>query len=106
MAQSLFNGPHVAGDVSLTFVGRYISQLSVQATAIGTGNVSGQIIIEGSNTGNDWVPVAQLTVSGSGRATDGGMAQTNWEFLRARIVSLSADSVVCSMLTQGFHYGT
>lgn len=106
MAQSLFNGPHSAGDTSLTFVGKDISQLSVQATVIGSGAVAAVVLVEGSHTGNDWAPVCQLNLTGTGRATDGGMAQTNWEFFRARIVSITADaSLVCAMLTKGFAYG-
>lgn len=107
MAQSLFNGPHVAGDTSLSFVGKDISQMSIQATVTGTGAVAAVVVLEGSHTAVDWIPVAQLNLSGTTRATDGGIAQTNWEFFRARIVSISADSALnCVVLSKGFPYGS
>lgn len=65
------------------------------------------VVFEGSNTGNDWVPIAELKPSGTGRGTDGGMASTNWQSMRARVQSISADTqIVCAMTSRSFPYGS
>jgi len=109
MTQYLFNGPQQAGDVSLSFLGSSIQQISVEAAAVGAQGVavSGVVVVEGSNTGNDWIPIMQLTITGTTRGADGGIAQTNWQYLRGRIVSVSANTqIVCAMNSKGFPYGT
>lgn len=109
MTQYLFNGPQQAGDVSLSFLGRDIQQISVEAAAIASqgATASAVIIIEGSNTGNDWIPIMQISITGTGRASDGGIAQTNWQYLRGRVVSISnSTQLVCAMNSKGFAYGS
>lgn len=107
--QYLFNGPVSAGDVSPALPGRDISQVSIECSAIGKSGaaVSAVVVFEGSNTGNDWVPIAELKPSGTGRGTDGGMATTNWQSMRARVQSVSADTqIICAMTTRSFPYGS
>jgi hypothetical protein len=109
MPQNLFNGPQQAGDTSLAIVARDISQISVECSAAGSqgATVSAVVILEGSNTGNDWIPIVQLNISGTTRAVDGGIAKTNWSQIRGRVVSISdSTNLVCSIITRGFPYGT
>lgn len=107
--QYLFNGPASAGDTSLQFVAREISQVSIECAAVGANNaaVSATIVLEGSNTGQSWIPIAEAKPVGTTRASDGGIAQTNWQLMRARVQAVSDNTqVICAITTKGFPYGT
>lgn len=109
MTQYLFNGAQQAGDVSLSFLGRDIQQISVECAAVASQGAtsSAVVVVEGSNTGNDWIPILQLNISGTTRASDGGIALTNWQYLRGRVVSISASTqLICAMNSKGFPYGS
>ena len=89
-------------------LGGQIASFSAQASVTGTGAVSATVVIEGSNTGTDWVPIATLNMSGTTRATDGGVAQTLWAQIRARVTAISGTnaSVSAAIQTRGPGYGS
>lgn len=88
--------------------GGQIASFSAQASVTGTGSVSATVVIEGSNNGDDWVQIATLSMSGTGRATDGGVAQTLWSQIRARVSAISGTnaSVSAAIQTRGPGYGS
>ena len=93
-ASSPLTGPSVgAGN------GRYST---VQATVAGTGSVAATVVIEVSNIEEDWLPAGTITLSGSGRDTDGFVIQASWANFRARLVSISGtNAAVTAALSLG-----
>lgn len=89
-------------------LGGQIASFSAQASVAGTGAVSATVVIEGSNNAADWVPIATLNMSGTTRATDGGVAQTLWAQIRARVTAISGTSasVSAAIQTRGPGYGS
>lgn len=89
-------------------LGGQIASFSAQASVAGTGAVSATVVIEGSNNSSDWVPIATLNMSGTTRATDGGVAQTLWAQIRARVTAISGTnaSVSAAIQTRGPGYGS
>lgn len=87
--------------------GGQVASFSAQASVAGTGAVSATALIEGSNNGTDWVTIATLTMSGTTRAVDGGLASTLWAFIRGNVTAISGTSAKFSLAiqTRGPGYG-
>jgi len=71
-----------------------------QATIVGTGAVSGTIVIQGSNDGTNWcaTPLGTITLSGTTSATDGFTSQAPWKYVRAVLSSLSGTGATAQVL--------
>lgn len=112
MPQPLLDGATAVG-AGTPISGAYIAKFSAQAFVVGTGAVSATVIIEGSNNSTpagagDWVPIATLNLSGTTRATDGGVAETLWGQIRARVSAISGTNatVSASIQSRGPGYGS
>lgn len=84
----LFTNTNATGDSFVCKRGPYFLQANVEATIVGTGSVSASVLIEGSITGNNWVTLGTISLSGTTTATD-GMVTTAWPFVRATSSSVT-----------------
>lgn len=107
MPQTLLDGATtVSAGPSIS--GAYVAKFSAQAFVVGTGAVSATVIIEGTNNDVDWVTIATLNLTGTTRATDGGVAETLWSKIRGRVSAISGTgaAVTVSIISRGPAYGS
>lgn len=64
-------------------------EATYQAVVAGDGAVSATVVIEGSNDGENGVPIATITLSGTDLDSDGFAAVAAWPFVRARVTAIS-----------------
>lgn len=62
---------------------------SYQATVRGTGAVAAKVVIEASNDGEEYLPLGTISLTGTGKASDGFPTSSNWYKVRARIEELT-----------------
>ncbi len=107
MARFQYDGPAQAGDSVQQFSGTFFSQMTVQAAVSGPAAVAAKVAIEGSLNGIDWVPIMDLDLGQQQkRSADGGMAQTNWDQVRVRVVEITQGAQLNVVIsTKGFAYG-
>lgn len=89
--------------------GQNIASMSAQGVVAGTGAVSATVVIEGSNNGIDWITIATLNLTGTGRGSDGGAIQMPpWSFVRGRVTAISGTSAAVTVLfvPRGPGYGS
>lgn len=97
MANNLLSEATAVGNTGATIMGQFIDKMSLQGFVVGTGAVSATVIVEGSNNGTDWVTISTLTMSGTTRAADGGVLQTFFQQIRARVSAISGTGAKVSV---------
>lgn len=65
---------------------------TVEASVAGSGSVSATIIIEVSNTGDYWQTMDTISLSGTNSASSGFAIAARWEWIRARLTTISGAS--------------
>lgn len=107
MARFQYDGPAQAGDSVQQFSGTFFSQMTVQAAVTGSSSVAAKVMIEGSLNGIDWTPIMELDLGEQQqRSADGGMAQTNWDQVRVRVLEITQGAQLNVIIaTKGFAYG-
>lgn len=65
------------------------SKRTFQANVVGTGAVTGTVVIEVSNDGTNVVTLGTITLSGTTTAVDGFASDAQWLFVRARVSAVS-----------------
>ena len=74
-------------------------QMAVEGVLEGQ-KVIAEAILEGSLDGKGWFTISELKADGNDYATDGGVFETLWSFIRARVKSVSNDSTVIVYLAK------
>ncbi len=69
-----------------------------QATVTGTGAVTATVIIEASNDAVNYLPLATITLSGTGSASDGFVSDAPWAYFRARLTAISGTGALVSVI--------
>jgi malic enzyme len=60
-----------------------------QADLDGTGAISATVLVEGSNTGDKFLLLATISLSGTGSTSDGFASDAEWAYVRARVTAIS-----------------
>lgn len=92
MSNPLLSAATANGSIGSTVQAQFINKMSIQSYVTGTGSVSATVVVEGSNNESDWVPITTLTMSGTNRASDGGVLETFFQQIRARVTAISGTS--------------
>lgn len=71
---------------------------SFQAILTGTGALTADIRIEGSNNGIHWIELMSFAMSGNASVTDGGVTDASWAWVRARIESISGTGASATVI--------
>ena len=87
--------PYAAGWVALSKI-----PVSCQAIISGTGAVTGTVDIEVSNDGVTPIATAPLTINlnGTTTASDGGVVNAPWKYIRANLTAVSGTGAVVTVL--------
>ena len=74
--------------------------VACQATVSGTGTVTGTVDIEVSNDGVTPIATAPLTINlnGTTTASDGGVVNAPWKYIRANLTAISGTSAAVIVL--------
>uniref|UniRef100_A0AAU6W2W1 Uncharacterized protein n=3 Tax=unclassified bacterial viruses TaxID=12333 RepID=A0AAU6W2W1_9VIRU len=97
MSNPLLSSATSAGATGASMQAQFINKMSIQSYVTGTGSVTATVIVEGSNNESDWVPITTLTMSGTNRASDGGVLETFFQQIRARVTAISGTSASVSV---------
>ncbi|HEK0719539.1 TPA: hypothetical protein SMP42_002620 [Pseudomonas aeruginosa] len=79
---------------SATMMMNGFSRPCYQLSVSGSGTVSAQAVVEGSQDSIGWITIVSLNASGTDYATDGGPVETNWPLMRARLTSVSGTATL------------
>lgn len=66
-----------------------VEERTLQASVTGSGSVSATVLVEVSNDNGQFLPLATITLSGTGSASDGFTSKARWGFLRATVTDIS-----------------
>ena len=71
-----------------------------QATVVGTGAVTGTVVIDCSNDGTYWCSTAlgTITLSGTTSSSDGFTTSAPWKYVRARVTAISGTGATITVL--------
>lgn len=97
MSNPLLSAATANGFIGSAVQAQFINKMSIQSYVTGTGSVSATVVVEGSNNDSDWVPITTLTMSGTSRASDGGVLETFFQQIRARVTAISGTSASVSV---------
>ena len=69
-----------------------------QATVKGTGAVSATVVIEGTNDGENFLPIATITLTGTTLASDGFPSVAPWAMTRANLTAISGTNAAVTVV--------
>ena len=72
------------------------AQQTFQATLSNTTTPAATVQIQVSNDGNQWLTLGTITLSGA-NATDGFLASTSWDKVRANVTAISGTSATVTV---------
>lgn len=69
-----------------------------QAIETGTGAITGTVVIEGTNDGTHFVPLATISLDDTTTATQGFTSNERWVFTRARVTAISGTGAAITVI--------